>query len=387
MKIFKIFSEILSQGRVWRQVKAAEAKIQSPGAKPKVLFIFSRFHKDEKNIHFKAGSGLTQLKILGVLERLGYDVYFGGQEDFAYPKNYILESKAIIYLAPALPEFINYKPKGKLILWANNSHVLVRNARMRQSAEKWGLPVESLGPEQYFLPAYKISDHIMYSGNSDCVQTFLDNGVPGEKIVNWNNSTNTEVYKPAKEKFPKFTFVHWSSEIGLRKGLPAILAAWKKWNNPNARLILLGIVTKVGKQLLFSRTWYGKLLPNLPRNVELYGSQQGFPAQDPSVIETLGKSHVGLYPTLEDGQASAVIEMAACGLPMIVTRESGYELDPSWAFEVRPDNVDDLVAAFQAAYQDPALAQKGISARQFVEKHHNTPDFERQLSKFLSSVL
>lgn len=356
--------------------------------KEKILFIFSRFHANPNNIHYNCGSGLTQRKILGVLQRLGYDVYFGGQEDLSYPKDYITESKAIIYLAPALPKFINYKPKGKLILWANNSHVLERNKRMRESAAKWNLPVESLGPEKHFLPAYEISDYLMYSGNESCIQTFLDHGIPREKIINWNNSTDTEVYKPQGQKFPKFTFVHWTSELGLRKGLPAILEAWKKWNNPNAQLILLGIVTKVGKKLLYKRNWYGRLVPNLPKNVVLEaGGKLGFPAQDPFVIKTIASSHVGLYPTLEDGQASAVIELAACGLPVIATRESGYELDPAWSWEVKRDDVDSLVKAFDDAYKDKQLAEKGAAARQFVIDHHNTPQFEDKLAAFLTSAL
>src|SRR5438105_3244671 len=116
--------------------------------KDKILFIFSRYHSDPNNIHYKCGTGVAQLEIMGVLENLGYQVYFGGQEDSSYPEDYIKESKAIVYIAPALPKFIKYQPKGKLILFANNTHVLVRNKRMRDSAAKWGLPVESLGPEK-----------------------------------------------------------------------------------------------------------------------------------------------------------------------------------------------------------------------------------------------
>lgn len=389
MNPLRIFPVLKEQVQVWSQVKNAETeKGRSGSKKEKVLFIFSRFHADKKNIYHKAGSGLTQVKILEVLEDLGYDVYFGGQEDWWYPQNYIREAKAIIYIAPALPKFIKHHPTGKLILFANNSHVLVRNQRMRDSAKKWNLPVESLGPENYFLPAYQTSDYVMFSGNENCTKTFLENGVPREKIIHWSNSTDSEIFKPAQEKFQQFTFVHWSSEIGLRKGLPALLAAWKKWDNSKARLVLIGMVTKkVGTRLLFKRSWRGKQIPNLPLNVVLYASKKGYPAQDTFVRETLSKSHVGVFPTLEDGQPSVVIEMSASGLPLIITEESGYELDPSWSYKVKRDDVDSLVKAFEAAYTDPQLAQKSSNARQFTIDHHGSTQFKESFKEFLIQTI
>ncbi len=360
-------------------------------SKEKVLFIFSRFHANPKNIYHKCGTGVAQLEILGVLEQLGYDVYFAGQEDSTYPKEYIQESRAIIYIAPALPKFIRYKPKAKLILFANNSHVLVRNARMRASAAKWGVSVESLGPEQTFLQAYKASDYVMVAANASCIKTFTDNGVPLEKIARWHNSIDTTLYKPASEKFPEFTFMYWSSEVGLRKGLPVLLAAWKKWNNPHARLMLMGMVTKVGKQLLFKRTWYGKRiareLPGVRLELSDYASPKARPSGDPFFKEMMGKSHVGVFPTLEDNQPACVMEMAATGLPMILTEESGFELDPSWSWKVKMDDVDSLVQALDESYQNKMLARKGAAARQHMIDHHSWEDFRLQFSNFLKTSI
>lgn len=382
MILFKIFAKVKLQFQAYRQIKIAEQQpLASVTGKEKILFIFSRFHADPKNMYHKAGAWTTPKKVLDVLEDLGYDVYYGGQEDFGYPKNYIKEAKAIIYIAPALPKFVNHKPKGKLILFANNSHVLERNRRMHESAKKWNLPVESTGPEQYFLPAYGRSDYILFSGNENCTRTFLDNGVPLNKIVHWNNNLDATAYRPSEKKFPEFTFVHWSSEIGLRKGLPVMLSAWKKWNNPKARLILMGMVTPVGK-LLLSQFSHG-----LPAGVVLYCNEKGYPALDPFVLETLGKSHVGVFPTLEEGQPTVILEMAASGLPIITTEESGYELDPSWSYKVKMDDIDSLVTAFDSAYKDPQVLQKGKNARELVIERHNPEGFKKLFKDFLIKVL
>lgn len=377
----KILKKINIQIQAYKQIKAAEKVAPaSVTGKEKILFIFSRFHADPKNIYHKAGAWLTPRKVLDVLEELNYDVYYGGQEDFRYPKNYICEAKAIIYIAPAFFKIIKYKPKGKLIIFANNSHVLERNKRMRESAAKWNLPVESTGPEKYFLPAYKASDYIMFSGNENCTKTFTDNGVPAKKIVHWENNVDASVYRPNENKFSKFTFVHFSSEIGLRKGLPAMLKAWEKWNKKNAQLILLGMVTKVGKLLLFEDEEGKK--PNLPDGVVLHCSEKGYPAHDPFVLETLGKSHVGVFPSLEEGQATVTLEMMASALPIITTQECGYELDPSWSYEVKRDDVESLVNAFETAYNDPEIIQKGKNARELVKSRHNPQIFKKLLKDF-----
>jgi glycosyltransferase involved in cell wall biosynthesis len=382
----KIYNKFKIQFRAYRQIKAAEKRPPaSVTGKEKILFIFSRFHADPKNIYHKAGAWLTPRKVLDVLEELNFDVYYGGQEDYRYPRNYVQEAKAIIYIAPAFFKIIKYNPKGKLIIFANNSHVLVRNSRMKASAEKWGLPLESTGPEKYFLPAYDRSDYILFSGNETCTNTFLDNGIPKNKIIHWENNVDASVYRPSKTKFPKFTFIHFSSEIGLRKGLPAILKAWEKWNNKNAQLILMGMVTKVGKLLLFEGENGNK--PNLPEGVILHCSEKGFPAQDPFVLETLGKCHVGLFPSLEEGQATVALEMAASGLPLIITQECGYELDPSWSFEVKPDDVDSLVLAFQTAYKDPEIIKKGENARELVKSRYNPEIFKQVLKDFFIKAL
>jgi glycosyltransferase involved in cell wall biosynthesis len=299
----------------------------------------------------------------------------------------VQESKAIIYIAPALKKFIHLKPKGKLILFANNSHVLERNSRMKESAAKWGLPVESLGPEKDFLESYKASDYIMLAGNSEVYQTFLSQGVPMEKLKPWHNSIDTSVYTPNEKKYEQFTFVHWSSELGLRKGLPALLDAWKKWNNPKARLMLLGIVTKAGRKLMYKRNFFGWPKKSLPKNVELYGSKKGFPAQDPFVKEVLGKSHVGVFPTLEDNQPASVMEMASAGLPVILTREAGFNNDDTWSYGVKADDSQDMVKALEKAYNDNDRQQKGKAAREFVIKNHSWDDFRLGFSRFLKEVL
>jgi glycosyltransferase involved in cell wall biosynthesis len=358
----------------------------------RVLLIGSRLFSDPENPFHTSGTGITQGHILGVLEELGFDVYFGGQEDAAYPIKYITESRAIIYLAPALPKFINYKPRGKLILCAWSSHVLVRNQRMRDSARKWGLPVESLLPEDVFLEAYAVSDYITVSGNRSCIETFLDNGIPRQKIVPLNTGIDATLYRPGGEKFNDFTFMHWSSEVGLRKGLPVLLAAWKKWNNPQAKLVLMGMVTEAGRRLLYKRDWLGRTRPNWPANIEVphlirYGSLDSRRSGDIFFRTMIAKSHVGVLPTLEDAQPTVAREMAASGLPMIMTEQAGFELDQSWSYRVEMDDVDSLVEAFDQAYRDKNLSQRARKARQFMIDHHSWGEYRVGLSSFLTSVL
>ncbi len=355
------------------------------------LFIFSRLHSDPHHIHYKCGSGITQQQILHALHELDLDVCFGGQEDPSYPEDYVRHSAAILFIAPALRKLLPHKPSGKLILYANNSHVLTRNERMRASAKTWRLPVESTAPEPMFLDSYRHADHIIVAANQRCIETFTARGIPTEKIFPFHNGIDTDFYKPGPEKFREFTFLYWASEVGLRKGLPALLAAWKKWNNPRAKLIIMGMVTKVGRKLLYRRDWLGRLSPRVPPNIELhvtpYDSQVGRPSGDPFFREMMAKSHVGVFPTLEDNQPACVMEMAASGLPIITTVESGFNLDPSWSYRITADEVSSLVAAFEVAYRDPELAHKSARARQFMIDHHGWDDYRERLKRFITDII
>ena len=158
--------------------------------------------------------------------------------------------------------------------------------------------------------------------------------------------------------------------------------------------MLMGMVTEVGKRLLYKRDWRGRLTskPSWPANVEVphligYGSLDSHRSGDIFFRTMIAKSHVGVMPTLDDAQPSVAKEMAASGLPMIMTDQAGFELDASWSYRVEMDDPDSLVCALDQAYHDRYLPEKGRSARQFMIDHHSWENYRIQLEDFLTSIL
>ena len=120
----------------------------------------------------------------------------------------------------------------------------------------------------------------------------------------------------------------------------------------------------------------------------LYINLKDYPAQDPGIIEFLGKSPVGVFPTLEDAQPSSLLEMASCGLPIITTRESGVDFNEVFCKYISADHVPDLVDGFQYWYEKRGqLDDAGKKARSFVKKNHAWPDLHKRFRQIIYEMM
>jgi glycosyltransferase involved in cell wall biosynthesis len=332
--------------------------------------IYSRYHAQDPN-QKDCGAGLIQQHLIKVCEDLGYTTYFAGQEDSHYPEE--ITNADIIFAIPlAMARLSNYDVQGTKYLIANNTHYKVKNARMMESAKKWGLQPQGMSDPAIFQKAYDFSDYILVGENFAGRKNFIGNGIDAEKILYWPNAVDPNVWRFGHEKNERLTFVCYSSELSLRKGIPALVTAWKQYvkENPDADLVMIGAPSEATFMVSDKKP---------EDNIYLYASL--YKAQDPNIIQIIQESHVGVLATLEDAQCASILEMASCGLPLISTRESGHNFTDNFCEYVDADSVGSILSALRYygdLYKDyPGVLQdKGYMARQFVLSYHTWSNFE-----------
>ena len=349
---------------------------------PTAALIFTRTFWDPAHPHHFCGSGRMQQEAFACLQRLGFGAHFAGQEDATFRRE-VIRANLVVSLAPPVAR-LSARCRRLLLVYTCNTHVLERTPRLQATAQRWGLPLEAdsfRGVEEH-LVAYGRADYLLIAENDQGIANFLKHGIPPQKIKRYNNCVDVDVWTPAEAKRNRFSFVCYGSALGLRKGLPALLAAWQQWyRGQDTELHLVGTPSVVSDQLLRGAR-HGEVRPGL--HVQL----DSFPAQHPPIIRLIGSCDVAVFPTLEDAQPSSLLEMSSCGLPVITTVQSGVEFTPDFCRYVAADSVEDLCEAFEYWYcRRDSVAEAGRRAREYIVAHHSWPHFRRRFSAILCEVM
>lgn len=141
-------------------------------------------------------------------------------------------------------------------------------------------------------------------------RTFLAHGLPPEKIILAPYGGDLSRFRPIAPKEPGFR-VLFVGQLGLRKGLPYLLEAFRRADLPGARLVLVG-----GEQ------------PETAALLRRFGDdrieRRGILHGDDLVREMSG-AQVMVLPSIEEGLAMVMAEALACGTPVIATANTGAE--------------------------------------------------------------
>lgn len=172
-----------------------------------------------------------------------------------------------------------------------------------------------------------------------------------------------------KQPFPfKVIFVgsNWH-----RKGGPLLLEAWDKLDLKNAELTICGIQAEALGDV------------DIKENVKV--------GWVPDLVQTLQESSLFILPALEDGCPLATHEAMACGLPVVVTHNTGtkdYITDGKDGWIIEPNSVDAICEVLQNAYDNDnemGLYEMGLEARKTIEKWPWSR-YEQQYIDFIKSI-
>lgn len=199
----------------------------------------------------------------------------------------------------------------QLELIAANSHV--RNVqRMHRKAEK------QLGIRDTWLnealarktiKEYERADFI-YTHSQYTYQSLVDEGIPEAKLKRTVLQVDDKFVPPAEKPDDGVFRVVYAGRIDATKGIPLLIKAFSKLSIKNAELTLVG-----GCSSRRMQQWFNEWMKDDPRIKLAPGDPVGpFQAAD-----------VYVHPSYEDGFAYAPMEALACGIPAIVTEDTGMK--------------------------------------------------------------
>jgi glycosyltransferase involved in cell wall biosynthesis len=217
-----------------------------------------------------------------------------------------------------------------------------------------------------FLEEYELATLVVVLSEK-AAESFRAANFPDEKLFYLPRGVDVERFKPGSEpdgrKRPPIFRAIFSGALIERKGVHHLLEAWHRLNLRDAELWLLGSV-------------HGEAKPHLKKfgkeNVRVLGFKR-------DLENYLAQGSVYVFPSRLEGSAKTIYEAAACGLPMITTREAGDVVrDGVEGIIVQPGDVDAIAAAIEHLYRHPEIvASMSAAARQravenFTWDHYRT---------------
>lgn len=202
------------------------------------------------------------------------------------------------------------KQKIRVILESGSTHPLYRNELLKREYEKLGLSLEKFDNEYIIknaLTEIELADYILVPSEF-AKKTFIINGINPDRVHVIKRGVNITKYNPEMKDIDQINIL-FAGHIGVRKGVYYLLEAWKKLQNlSNLSLYLMGNIEEEFEDIL---NRYRDL-----RNVYFLGFKD-------EPWHYFNKSHIFIFPTLEEGSAKVVYEAMAAGMCVITTENAG----------------------------------------------------------------
>ena len=194
-------------------------------------------------------------------------------------------------------------------------------------------------------------------------ETFRESGMPKEKLFYLPRGVDVQRFKPGKPP-PIFRAI-FSGALIERKGIHHLLEAWHRLNLKDAELWLLGSIHEEAKPHL-KKFWRGNI-----RTIGFAGDVETY----------LSQATIHIFPSQLEGSAKVTYEAAACGLPQVVTRESGDVVrDGVEGIIVPPGGVNAIAGAIEHFYQHPRIvSEMSMAARKRVVENFTWDHFRERL--------
>lgn len=226
-------------------------------------------------------------------------------------------------------------------LIAPNSHVNNIARRHRQAQKRTGIKDTWLNGllRRKTLKEYAAAD-VIYVHSAYVRQSFLDEGIPERKLQRTMLEVDPRFTPPAERPADGVFRVMYCGRVEATKGIPLLIDAFAQLPDP-AELTLVG-----GWSTRTMRKYMERQMARDPRIRCAPG--------DP--LPHLHRADAFVHPTFEEGFGYAPMEALACGVPVIVTDDTGmkeYVTEGENGFVVPTGDRDALVERMKHLQRTP----------------------------------
>ena len=238
---------------------------------------------------------------------------------------------------------------SRLELVAPNSHVQNVSRLHARAAADCGLADSWLNQAQVrkTLREYALADRI-YVHSEYVRQSFLDAGIPDEQLVRTTLRPDPRFVPPQHRPEGDTFRIAYVGRVEMTKGIALLLDAFDRLPIQNAELRIVGG---------WSNRSVRRRLQTRMRKDPRITVQPGDP------LPILQKADVFVHPSYEDGFGYAPMEALACGVPVVVTEDTGmkeYVRDGVNGFVIPTGSVDAIVAALERLARNPLACCSSI---------------------------
>ncbi len=195
-----------------------------------------------------------------------------------------------------------------IVIERGSTHPRFQERILREEFDKYGLRCEPAHPQiiEKGLEEIELADRVVIP--SEFVRrTFVENGVPSDKLVVAPYGADLSLFRrlPKRDDVFRVIFV---GNIGIQKGVHYLLDAWKRLGSARGELVLVGSVEADARAILARHEGCFRLAGHVPQE---------------KLSRLYSDASVFVLPSLQEGSALVTYEAMACGLPLIVTENTG----------------------------------------------------------------
>lgn len=278
----------------------------------------------------------------------------------------------------ALHSLRRAKQKGaRTIVERGSTHILHQRQLLTEEYDRLGIKGVIVHPKviDKELAEYQETDFISLPSQY-VKRTFLEYGIPENKLIQNPYGVNLTNFYPVPKEDRIFRVIHCGN-LSIRKGVHYLLQAFSELKLPNAELWLIGDINK-------------EISPFLKKyssdSIILKGT---FPERE--LHRILSQGSVFCLASIEEGLAMVQAMAMACGLPVIITTNTGGEdivRDGVDGFIVPIRNVEALKEKMQYFYEhEEARRSMGESALHRVRAGFTWKDYADRMINHYQKIL
>lgn len=197
---------------------------------------------------------------------------------------------------------------AKIVCDVRQEHPAFQRRILEEEAALFGLTPRITGStyERRVLEEFELADYIVVpSGHAR--RTYIEQGFPAEKLLLMPYGVDIEHFQKTEKTDDVFRVIYAGS-LTVRKGPQYLLEAFSRMPRKNTELVLVGPLDPAFQPVLSRYEGMFRYLGSVPK-VTLAG--------------LYSSSSLFVLPSLADSYSLATLEAMACGLPVIVSRNTG----------------------------------------------------------------